>query len=207
MIPPRRAPRGRCRARRTRATRCRPPTASIRPPCRGGSGSRASPRHAGAASPSVSPASREPLERVGARRLEQAVARHRIALGEHERLVDQRAEMIERGPRVDASSCATCCAASSVKPPANTASRRNTVCSSGVSKRVAPFERRAQRLVPAQHDARAAREQVEALVEPRAQPLDAEQRYARGGELDRERNAVEPAADLDDRRRHLPAST
>ena len=44
----------------------------------------------------------EPLERVGAGRLEQPVTRYRIAFGEHQRLVDQRAQMIERRPRIDA---------------------------------------------------------------------------------------------------------
>ncbi len=65
---------------------------------------------------------------------------------------------------------------------------------------MAPFQRRAQRLVSAQHDARTDREHVEALVETRAQAFDAEQRQARGGEFDGERNAVQPPADLDDRR-------
>ena len=66
---------------------------------------------------------------------------------------------------------------------------------------VAPFQRRAQRLMPAQHDARARSEHVEAFVEARAQAFDAEQRHPRRGEFDRERNAVQPPADLDDRRR------
>ncbi len=67
----------------------------------------------------------------------------------------------------------------------------------GREQRVAPFERCAQRLVAAQHDARAGGQQVESLVEARAQSLHAEQRQPRGGELDRKRNPVEAPADLD----------
>ena len=51
------------------------------------------------------------------------------------------------------------------------------------------------------HVARPAREQVEALLEPREQRLRREQLRARSRELDRERQAVEPDANLGDRRR------
>ena len=61
---------------------------------------------------------------------------------------------------------------------------------------VAPFERRAQRLVAPQQRARAAGQQVEALVEPRTQPFDAKQPHAGGRQLDRQWYAVEAAADV-----------
>ena len=61
---------------------------------------------------------------------------------------------------------------------------------------VTPFERSAQRLMAAQHDARAGGQQVESLIEPRAQALHAEQRQSRGGKLDRKRNPVEAPANL-----------
>ncbi|HZT54731.1 MAG TPA: hypothetical protein VFA35_00785, partial [Burkholderiaceae bacterium] len=62
---------------------------------------------------------------------------------------------------------------------------------------MAPFERGAQGLVPAQGDACASGQQAKALVEALPHAVDAEQGHAPGAELDRERNAVEPAADLD----------
>src|SRR4029450_3773562 len=62
---------------------------------------------------------------------------------------------------------------------------------------VTPFQRGAQRLMPAQHDARARSEYVEALVEARTQTFDAEKRQARRRELDREWDAIESTANLD----------
>ena len=88
-----------------------------------------------------------------------------------------------------------------VNPPANTPRRRNTACSSVVEQVVAPLERGAQRLVARQDDARAAGEQPEARVEAgRATGPSPSARHARCRELDRERSAVEPTADLDDER-------
>ena len=67
----------------------------------------------------------------------------------------------------------------------------------GRQQAVAPFERGAQRLVAAQRQARAAGQHAKALVEPRAQAVDAEQRHARRRQLDGQRDAVEPPADVD----------
>ena len=64
--------------------------------------------------------------------------------------------------------------------------------------RVAPVERRAKRLLPARKIARAACEHVERLFEPLHHPRRRQQLAARGGELDRERQPVEPPADLRD---------
>ena len=66
---------------------------------------------------------------------------------------------------------------------------------------VAPVDRRAERLLAGGQVARAAGEEVEALLEPREQRLRREQLRARGRELDRERQPVEADADLGDRGR------
>ena len=66
---------------------------------------------------------------------------------------------------------------------------------------VAPVERRAQGLVARQRRAPAARQQPEAIVQERRQPAHAEGVDAGSRELDRERDAVQPAADLGDERR------
>ena len=87
-----------------------------------------------------------------------------------------------------------------MKLPANTPRRRNTACSCGRQQVVAPFERRAQRLVAPQQHSRAPGQHLEAFVQARPQAFQAEQRQARDGQLDGQRNAVQPAADLGDRR-------
>ena len=69
----------------------------------------------------------------------------------------------------------------------------------GRQQSVAPLQRRAQRLVPAQHDAGAGGEDVEPFVQPRAQALHAQQWEACGRKLDGQRNAIQSPADLDDR--------
>ena len=94
----------------------------------------------GAAVPASSPAVVQALQRVGARRLEQPVARlagiarwqHR-----HQRAVHQRVERVEHGPDVEAPSSAstsTCWMNSSDALPAMTPRRRNTCCSRACSR-------------------------------------------------------------------------
>ena len=63
---------------------------------------------------------------------------------------------------------------------------------------VAPIDRGAQGLLARQGGAAAAGQQAKGIVQPRGDLLDAEHLHAAGGQLDRERNAVEPAADLGD---------
>ena len=96
----------------------------------------------------------------------------------------------------------TASAASSVKPPAKTARRRKRACSSGVEQVVAPGDRVAHRPQAGRGVARAAGQQVEAAGQPRpaAPPARAIARPRRG-QLDRQRQPVEPAADLGHRRR------
>ncbi len=67
----------------------------------------------------------------------------------------------------------------------------------GGKQAVAPLQRAAQRLVPPQHRARAAGQHVETLAEPCPQPLDAQERHPGGGELQRERDAIQVATDVD----------
>ena len=95
----------------------------------------------------------------------------------------------------------TASAASSVKPPANTASRRNSAARASSQEVVAPVDQRAQRLLARQRGAVAAGQQPEAIVQALGDLLDRQRAHARRGELDRERNAVEPPADV----RRLPA--
>ena len=101
----------------------------------------------------------EPLERIRARRLEHPVARDRIAFGQHERLVDQRAEMIERRPRIDALVARDVLRRLQREAAGEDAESPKHRLLVGRQQRVAPFERRAQRLVAAQHDARTAGQQ------------------------------------------------
>jgi hypothetical protein len=69
-----------------------------------------------------------------------------------------------------------------------------------LEKLVGPFDRRPQRLVPFHAAAALAGEQPEALVEVRRDVGRAHRRRARRSELDGERDAVDSAADLADRR-------
>src|SRR5581483_662379 len=66
---------------------------------------------------------------------------------------------------------------------------------------VAPVERRAQGPLPRRQVAGAADEQVESPLEPLLDRRQGQRAHARGRQLDRERQAVEPSADPGDRRR------
>ncbi len=63
---------------------------------------------------------------------------------------------------------------------------------------VAPVDQRAQRLLPRERRAVAARQQPETVVQAGGNGLDADRAHARGGELDRQRDAIQPVADLRD---------
>ena len=77
----------------------------------------------------------QPLPRVQPERLQQPVAGRAAArLRLHERLVDQLADEVEHLPRLDGPAAPTCSAASSGKPPANTAARRSTARSGSESR-------------------------------------------------------------------------
>ena len=85
-----------------------------------------------------------------------------------------------------------------MQPPRKTASRAKSCCSSAVEQVVAPLDRRAQRPLALGQVAGAAGEQRQPLVEPLEELLGRERLDARGGELEREREVVEAAADLGD---------
>ena len=68
-----------------------------------------------------------------------------------------------------------------------------------IKQRVTPFERRAQRLLPLWCKPRAAGEQPKTVVKSQPQSFNAQQRQARGGELDGQRNAVQSATDFNHR--------
>ena len=71
----------------------------------------------------------------------------------------------------------------------------------GLEERVAPVDRGPQRLLALGDVARRAAEELEAAAQAIAQRLRREEAETSRGELDGEREPVEPAADLDDRRR------
>ncbi len=71
----------------------------------------------------------------------------------------------------------------------------------GIEELVAPFDRRPQRLLPLGQVAGRAPEQLEPASEPITQRFRREQPQAGRSELDRERQAVEPTADVADRGR------
>ena len=69
-----------------------------------------------------------------------------------------------------------------------------------VEERVAPADRRAERPLPQRQVAIAGGEEVQGVVEPLEESRGLEDPRAGGGQLEGERQAVEPAADLGDRR-------
>jgi hypothetical protein len=68
---------------------------------------------------------------------------------------------------------------------------------------VAPLDRRAQGLLPRQRCPAAARQQPQPVVQPRRHLLGRQRRHPRRRQLDRQRDAVQPPADLRHRRRVL----
>jgi hypothetical protein len=136
------------------------------------------------------------LVSVLAHDLQQAVARAPGALERNQRLVHEVREQVHhvvfdrlrvRGDGLDGLQGAA--AAEHREPAQQHALRRR-------EQRVAPVERRAQRLLVRQRGLVAFGEEPHAVVQPRGDVVDRERAHARGGELDRERDALEPPADL-----------
>ena len=156
---------------------------------------------------SSSPASAEPLEPVLADRLEHPVARRRR----------RRRPAAASGRPARRAGRAPSTASSRRRARPRPLSRRHAAGEDreplgeralGVGQQVpAPVDDRAQRAVARQRGAAAAGEQPEAVVEPRGELVERQRAQPRGGELDRQRQPVEPAADLDDRARRSPSST
>ena len=91
-------------------------------------------------------------------------------------------------------------------PPASSRRRRPPAGGSSDALRlgqqvVAPVERRPQRLLARQRRPAAAGQQPEAVVQPGGDLLDRQRRHPRRRQLERQRDAVQPPADLRHRRR------
>ncbi len=143
---------------------------------------------------------RELLERERARGLEQAIARLGLALRDDQRFVDQTAEQVEHEPLIDTFIAHHLLRQLQRKAAGKHAEAAEHGLLVGGQQPVAPVECGAQRLVTPKLHARAAAQHVEHLVEPRVQAMHTEQRYACRGQLDDERDAVQPPADVDDDR-------
>ena len=165
---------------------------------------------------SASPLAVQPLQRVLADRLQHAEARFAVPvgaerLGRSEAVVDQRREEIEqsgsqsrRAGRPTRRLPTDLGRRRAVKPPTKTASRRNSACSLG---RAGRGSRRSRRAASAAGLARrAARRSAAAAAAPAAQQLGRRQQLdPRRGQLDRQRQPVQPAADRGHRRRRSSA--
>ena len=142
----------------------------------------------------------KPLQRIGASGLQHPVARDGIALRQHQRLVHQCAEMIERRPWIDTLVARDVLGRLQGEAAREYAEAPEHCLLVDREQRVAPFQRRAQRLMATEDYARTAGQQVEAFMQARAQSFDAEQREPCGRELDREWDAIQAPTDLDHRR-------
>ena len=87
-------------------------------------------------------------------------------------------------------------AASNVKPPEKTAKPGEELLLFGRAELVAPFDRRPQRLLPRREVAPRAGQHRQPPVEPGEQLAGRQDLHPGRGQLDRERQAVEPPADL-----------
>lgn len=148
----------------------------------------------------------QPVQREGARALQQPVAWHAARVDADERLVGQRAQRFQQRPLV-----VTRLAHHRWQQPQAEATREHAQPAQhallvGVQQGVAPFERGRQRLLALRGAAPATAEHAQPCVgargiagrlfQPLAQPGDAQQRHPRRGQLDRERDSVELAADF-----------
>ena len=121
-------------------------------------------------------------------------------IGDHQRLRHEPRHQVDGGFTLYAFPQHTASAASSVKPPAKTASRRNRVCSAEIAAH-SSVDRGLQRLLPRQSCAASASQEREALIEPRRDIFDRQCVGSRCSQLEGERNSVESKADGDNRGR------
>ena len=106
------------------------------------------------------------------------------------------ARAVRRGRRAVVAADPRSAAASSVQPPAKTESRRSSRWSVVGQQVPAPVDQRLERLLARHRGPAAAGEEPEAVVQPLGDVSARQHVDPRRGELDRERDAVEPAADL-----------
>ena len=120
--------------------------------------------------------------------------------GDDERLVDEQRELVEDLVALQSPPPPTAWAASRSKPPMKRRQSAEQDAFGFGQQRVRPVDRGAQGLLAAHRRARAAGQQAEPVVQA-VEDLGQRQRaHPRGGQLDRQRHAVEPAADLGDGR-------
>ena len=144
----------------------------------------------------------ELLHRKGARAFEHAVARHAagfVARGHDQRLLDEVPEQFEHRPTVQ-----LFVRSDELRELERKAAGEHPEAPEhdplvDRQQLVAPVECGAQCLVLAQRHARAAGQHPEALAQVLAQAVDAKHRHARGGQFERQRQPIEPPADVDDR--------
>ena len=132
-----------------------------------------------------------------ANRLEQGeAARGLPLLDEHERLVDKRREHIQNGVAIEFIVRAHRLASVDGEAALEHAESTQQRAFWRVEQLVAPVDRRPQRLQPRQRPALAACPPGEAVGKLSRNALDRQNADARGGQLDRERDAIEVLADL-----------
>ena len=136
---------------------------------------------------------RSPAAGTGARRAPVVV--------EHEALVDEAAEQVEHLARSRSPGAATRLGRVERERPGEDAEPAQDAPAPAVEEVVAPVDRRGQGLLPGQRGPRAAGEQPEAVVEVARRSARRSAPAAGRGQLERQRDAVEPPADLGDRRR------
>jgi hypothetical protein len=118
----------------------------------------------------------------------------------HQRLVDQRGEMVEHAPWLEPGVAGDRLGELDGEPAGTDAKPSQHGLLVGLEQVVAPFEGGAQGLVARQRRAHAAGQQPEARVEVVANGAEPEGRGPRCRQLDRQRQAVEATADVDDER-------
>ena len=130
-----------------------------------------------------------------------SASRCSLVIGMYQGLLDQRQQQIGDLLAACSSAPATTAAIDSrVALPRNTDSRASSSFSAVAEQAVAPVDQRVQGLLPRQCRAAAAGEQTEALIESAGELLYGQNLQPRHGQLDRQRNSVEPLADRSDRR-------
>jgi hypothetical protein len=143
----------------------------------------------------------ELLERVRAGRVQQAITRHRVVLGidhGHQRPVDQAAQHVEHRPFVEVGVGRHLLDQLQRGAARDHAEAAEDRLLAGIEKAMAPLQRGTQGLLALRRRGVAARgQQPQPLLHPCGEPLHAEHGRTHGGQLDRQRQAVERTADLD----------
>ena len=137
------------------------------------------------------------LQRKGTGRLEEPVSRRLAGFRDHQRFVDQRAHVIEHRPFIELPVSShrlrqlhSEAAREYAQPPEDDPFLI-------VEQAMAPLQRGAQGLMAAKRSACTSGEQLEARVEFVPHSPQTQRGYARSRQLDRQRQSVEPPADVD----------